>query len=227
MDGTLLPMDAEVFTKKYFSLLAQKIAPFGYEPKALIAGVWEGVEAMVKNDGAVTNEEKFWEVFSARFGERVYADLPVFDSFYRNEFAGAKEVCGFQPAAKAVVDALHERGCRTILATNPVFPMTAQHMRIRWAGLVPEDFFYITSYENSRFCKPNPAYFLEICEKCGLDPQNCVMAGNDAREDLAARKAGMDVFLLTDCLINRDGTDLSDVPHGGFGALRAYLGLDG
>lgn len=226
MDGTLLPMDAEVFTKRYFSLLAQKISPLGYGAKELIDGIWEGVRAMVENDGSLTNEERFWQVFSARFGERVFGDIPVFDSFYRNEFAGAKEVCGFQPAAKGVVEGLHAKGIRTVLATNPVFPMTAQHMRIGWAGLEPEDFLYITSYENSRFCKPNPRYFLEICDKCGLDPKDCLMVGNDAEEDYAARRAGIEVFLITDCLINRKGRELSSVPHGDFSTLRSFLELD-
>ena len=36
LDGTLLPMDQDVFIKKYFGLLAQKLAPFGYDPEKLI-----------------------------------------------------------------------------------------------------------------------------------------------------------------------------------------------
>ena len=39
LDGTLLPMDTEVFTKHYFSLLVQKLAPYGYEAKPLIGAV--------------------------------------------------------------------------------------------------------------------------------------------------------------------------------------------
>ncbi len=94
---------------------------------------------------------------------------------------------------------------------------------MRWAGLDPADFEYLTSYENSRYCKPNPAYYTEICEKLRLSPSDCIMVGNDAREDLAARKAGLDVFLLTPCLINRENADISLVPHGDFNALSAYL----
>lgn len=32
LDGTLLPMDEKEFTKAYFALLAEKAAPYGYEP---------------------------------------------------------------------------------------------------------------------------------------------------------------------------------------------------
>ena len=55
MDGTLLPMDAEAFTKKYFGALSAKFAPRGYDPEKMIGAVWQGVLAMVKNDGAQTN----------------------------------------------------------------------------------------------------------------------------------------------------------------------------
>ena len=51
LDGTLLPMDQEIFVKTYFSLLAKKLAPHGYEPEALINAVWAGTRAMVKNTG--------------------------------------------------------------------------------------------------------------------------------------------------------------------------------
>ena len=31
LDGTLLPMDQDAFTKGYFTLLVQKLAPHGYD----------------------------------------------------------------------------------------------------------------------------------------------------------------------------------------------------
>ena len=61
LDGTLLPMDNDEFTKGYFRLLASKLAGFGYDSKSLVDGVWAGTAAMVRNDGGVTNEEAFWK----------------------------------------------------------------------------------------------------------------------------------------------------------------------
>ena len=49
------------------------------------------------------------------------------------------------------------------------------------------------------------------------------MVGNDATEDLAAQSIGMQVFLLTDCLINKAQKDISQYPHGDFAQLAAYL----
>ena len=90
LDGTLLPMDTEVFTKHYFSLLVQKLAPYGYEAKPLIGAVLAGIEAMAVNDGSVTNEEAFWNCFASLLGEQTREQIPVFEDFYANEFQQVK-----------------------------------------------------------------------------------------------------------------------------------------
>ena len=73
LDGTLLPMNQHVFTKKYFGLIAEKLVLYGYESEALINAIWAGTVAMVKNDGANTNEAVFWNTFSDIFGEKAKA----------------------------------------------------------------------------------------------------------------------------------------------------------
>lgn len=225
LDGTLLPMDQDVFVKAYFGGLAQRLAPYGYEAKALIKGIRAGTEAMVRNDGSRSNEARFWECFCGIFGEKAMADEPVFEDFYRNEFQKIQGVCGFDPRAGQTIAALKEQGYRLILATNPIFPAIATQSRARWAGLNLADFELVTTYDNSSFCKPNPDYYRQILEKQGLAPEECLMVGNDATEDLAAAKLGMKVFLLTDCLINKKQTDISQVPHGSFPELMAYIAL--
>lgn len=49
------------------------------------------------------------------------------------------------------------------------------------------------------------------------------MVGNDVTEDGAAQKIGIDVFFLTDCLINQEGKDISNQPHGSWDELMAYI----
>ena len=69
LDGTLLPMDQDRFVDTYMNLLAQKLAPHGYEPNHLVTAVWAGTRAMVENNGRTTNEEVFWSDFCHIFGE--------------------------------------------------------------------------------------------------------------------------------------------------------------
>ena len=222
LDGTLLPMDQDVFIHDYFQRMAKRVAPLGYEPKALIDTVWAGTAAMVKNDGSRTNEEAFWQSFAARYGTEKLCDRPVFDDFYRTDFQQVAQVCGRDPDARAAVEALRALGLRLVLATNPIFPQAATHSRVRWAGLEPGMFAYITTYENSTHCKPNPAYYADILRNLGLRGGECLMVGNDVGEDMVAEMLGMRVFLLTDCLINPQGEDISRWPHGGFDDLLAH-----
>ena len=50
------------------------------------------------------------------------------------------------------------------------------------------------------------------------------MVGNDVDEDMgAAKQAGLSVFLLTDCLINKEGKDLSGYPQGNFEDLMTFI----
>ena len=223
LDGTLLPMDQDKFVETYFGLLAKKLAPHGYETKALLRGIGTGIRAMVCNDGSKTNEEAFWDAFCGLFGDKARADLPLFEAFYQNDFVGAKSVCGFDPQAAETVRAIKARGFRVALATNPLFPAAATHQRIRWAGLEPEDFELVTTYEDSKTCKPNPDYYREVAARLGVQPEECLMVGNDVGEDMIARSIGMQVFLLPACLINRGNEDISRYPHGGFGELLQFI----
>lgn len=216
LDGTLLPMDNDEFTRGYFRLLTLKLAPHGYDPKQLTAAIWAGMAAMVKNHGSRSNEEAFWEDFLEHYGEKAEADKPLFEEFYRREFQEARKLCGYNPQAAETVHALKEMGIRTGLATNPIFPAVATEARIRWAGLEPSDFELRTTYENTGLCKPDPDYYRDIADRMKVSPKECVMVGNDVTEDMAARKAGMQVFLLTDCLINREHEDIERYPHGSF-----------
>ena len=223
LDGTLLPMDQEQFVDQYTQRLAAYMAPYGYDPKLLIKGLWTGTGAMVKNNGTITNETMFWNIFCPIVGKDARMDLDKFDQFYRTDFQNVKEVCGFAPKAAETVHRLKERGFRVVLATNPLFPAVATESRIRWAGLEPEDFELYTTYEISSYCKPTLAYYQEILDKLGLCAEECAMVGNDVDEDMVAEQLGMKTFLLTACLINRTGAPVTNWPHGDFDALNAWL----
>ena len=155
LDGTLLPMDQEVFVRDYLGRMAAFLAPHGYDPQSLIKAVWAGTGAMVKNDGKALNEDVFWYVFNSILGRDARQDLALFEDFYRTEFQKAKDSCGFNPAATDTIREIKDMGYRLILATNPLFPAIATQSRIRWAGLDPEDFEFITTYENTQNSKTN------------------------------------------------------------------------
>ena len=223
LDGTLLPMDQEKFIHAYMTGLTCKAARYGYDPESVPGAIWAGTKAMVKNDGSARNKDVFWDAFSALCKKDARQDIAIFDEFYRNEFQDIRTVCGFDPQAAEAIRHIKAMGYRVALATNPLFPAIATHSRARWAGLDSEDFDLITTYENSRHCKPNPAYYQDVMETLGVKPEECVMVGNDVDEDMVAQKLGIRVFLLTDCLINKSGNDIAQYPHGTFPELMDFI----
>ena len=223
LDGTLLPMDQDLFVENYFILLAKKFASFGYEPNALIKAITHATEAMVKNNGFHTNEVVFWNDYTNSFGPQARSHETLFTDFYKKEFQKLKDICGFNYNSAKIVRDLKEQGIRVALATSPIFPAIATESRIRWAGLEPEDFEFFTSYENIGYCKPNLAYYRELLNRMKLSPHECVMVGNDVDEDMVADQLGIKVFLMTENLLNKKNVDIDEFPHGDFDDLRKFL----
>ena len=177
---------------------------------------WEGAAAMGKNDGETLNREVFWRAMNDVCGKDMRLFEDEFDEFYRAEFTAAKAATRENPCAAKTVALLRERGCRLIVATNPIFPKSATYARLRWAGLEPNDFDYITVYDNCSSSKPNLNYYYDICAVCGIKPEDSIMVGNDVDEDMCAAKLGFDTYLITDCLINRSEKDINRWKHGSF-----------
>ena len=225
LDGTLLGMDMESFIRDYLGRLAKMAAPLGYNSELLIDAMWTCTAAMIQNDGSCTNYERFWSGFAEVFGEKVYDDIPTFDAFYRNEFHAVKDACvPDADSAHAAVAAAREWADVVVLSTNPIFPRDAVLSRLSWVGLKEEDFDYITTYDNSTLCKPNPDYYRRIIDKLGLVPEEITMVGNDMQEDmLASAAAGITKrYYVTDHAINRDNTPAT-MPHGSLREFPAWL----
>ncbi len=224
LDGTLLPMDLDEYMRGYFKLLLSDMAGVVPDAGGFMAMMNDGVDAMMKNDGSMTNAERFWGRCRAYYDEKTVAAVAArMDGFYTGAFRSTAALCRFDPRARIAVETAKKKGFVTVLATNPVFPAIATEIRMGFMGLSPRDFALVTTYENCRFCKPDARYYREITDRLGLDPADCVMIGNDTCDDLAAAALGMPVFLRDDDLINAGGVDVSALPHGDFSDMIAWI----
>ena len=206
LDGTLLHMDQNVFLANYTKALIGSILHLGADASVVKVAFYKGVEAMIANDGSRSNHDAFWEAFIQVVGGDRQEYIDTSDAFYLDGYDAVRAFTAVNPNAKEAVRAARASGAKVILATNPVFPRMAQLKRLSWGGLEESDFDLITDYESDSFCKPNPKYYLSICEHIGVSPEECLMVGNDASDDMkGATAAGMDCFLVTDCLIEDEG----------------------
>ncbi|MBC8531955.1 HAD family hydrolase [Gehongia tenuis] len=197
LDGTLLPVDLDFFMEHYLhdiSAYAKDLV----DPKAAPEMIMRSTYAMIGNmDPAVTNEAAFAADFEKRSGCAWTRLKPLFDVYYRDEFPKLGTRIEMDGWAERIVAAAKAKGYKLVVATNPLFPRDAIEARLHWVGLDPADFLLVTTYEVMHFCKPHLAYYEEIASMTGLCPADCMMIGNDNREDMVASKLGMKTYFVT------------------------------
>jgi len=202
LDGTLLSIDMKEFEEIYYTSLSNAFKSI-IAPDNFMAILYSSVKAMVKNKEKRTNEEVFMSAMKEHVGDELPAFQKHFIRYYENDFSVLRNAVNKNTDMLEALDILKEKGYELVIATNPLFPKFAIDQRIQWADLVHEDFSHITYFEDCHYCKPNVEYYSEILETIGKNPQECLMVGNDAEEDLAASTLGITTYLITNHLLNR------------------------
>jgi FMN phosphatase YigB (HAD superfamily) len=212
LDGTLLDLEVGEFLSRYFHALDEAVAP-QFPGVELVSAVLASTRAMQRPHPGSTNRDVFNKDFGTRTGIDLAQRWPVFESFYRDVFPTLGSPYGPIPGGREAIAAARALGWRVAVATQPIFPLLAVEHRLRWAGLADVAFDAITTYETMEACKPQTAFFLQVCGMIGCAPQDCVMVGDDAEMDMAAGSAGLTTLFVGR---GRAGADyhgaLTDVP---------------
>lgn len=194
LDGTLLDSNMETFLPAYLQMLAARVSHL-MPAKLFTTYLLQATEAMVMNDGRMTNQEVFAEVFFPLAG-RPRAELePIFDDFYAVDFPKLRALTRPKPDARPAVQQVFALGYDVAIITNPLFPATAIRQRMQWADVDDFPYTWVTNYENSRFCKPNLRFFEDICARLGQPPEACLVVG-DEHMDMVAAAIGCPTFLV-------------------------------
>lgn len=223
LDGTLLPFNDQVFIDKYFKLIKNKFNSLGFDSEMLISAIWKAMAIMINNDGEISNEAIFWKSFKEIYPNNYELIENEFINFYQNEFQELSLLIEKSDYPKRIIDLVKGKGYSLVLATNPVFPRVATENRMKWGKLNKDDFQLITTFENSFYCKPNLSYYQDILKIINKTPDKCLMIGNDIDEDMIASKLGIDTFLVTDYLLNKNNQNINDFKNGRLADLYEYL----
>lgn len=218
LDGTLLPMEGEVFIKRYFEVLPRFLAAEGFEdPGTIVIAVNEGTKAMFKPHEEL-NADAFWLVFEKTCGLSRSEFEPVMERFYASELYNSigRDVERFEDGL-AALRILREKGYPLYLTTLPVFPLQAVEARLAWSGIDPSCFGFITTYDECSAVKPSLDYYRQCIDRAGVDdPSQVLMVGNNTSDDFAILDLGCDAYLVTDFMINENGYNIDSVRHGTF-----------
>lgn len=222
LDGTLLPMDIDHFLDLYFHNMGKHFYNWT-DPKQLAKNVLQATEVMIRTNDGRTNEAIFMEHFESLIEGDIQAYKEHFSKYYETLFTNVKASTYQSKEMIEAVRILKEKGYTLVIATNPLFPYRANIHRITWAGLDPQWFTHITSFEDNRYSKPYPQFFQEVLDKIGKQPEECMMVGNDVFDDLPAATLGISTYLLTDCLINTYNLDNTANYTGSYSDFLAFV----
>jgi FMN phosphatase YigB (HAD superfamily) len=197
LDNTLILYDELTFISKYFPLGAEKFADViptdKFAEKLLLATL-----EMHKNDGSMSNRERFLQAFAP--GVALSADeiWRRFDEFYSEDFDKFKYMVTRPDCAHDLFSHIKAKDLKIVIASNPIWPLAAQMRRLSWVGMDDIQIALVTHIDNMRFCKPHIGYYQQICSLISEKPEDCIMVGNDPANDMVAAKIGIKTYLTDD-----------------------------
>lgn len=230
LDDTLLETNTADFLPAYYQALANYLSE-KVPPQQLMGALMAGVKRMLANIVASrTLQDVFEEEFYSRLEVPKQELQGLIDKFYSNVFPSLREATRQRPGASELVKWAVEEGNQVAVATDPLFPRQATFERVRWAGLDPQQFGLISTYETFHFTKDHPAYFAEFMGRLGWPDRPALMAGNDIQRDLEpAQVIGLSGFRVE----AEEATGATPIEvmkvltpgpmHGSLAALRSFL----
>lgn len=172
LDGTLVDSAPDLAGAANDLRGLHGLAPLPYE--ALRPMVGAGARGMVGVAFGVAPEDARFEAlrdaFLARYAERLLHHTRVFD------------------AVQPVLARLEDAGLRWGIVTNKAMRFTAPI--VDGLGLATRAAVVIAG-DTTPHAKPHPAPLLEAARRAGVAPQRCVYIGDDHRDIVAGRAAGM------------------------------------
>ncbi len=210
LDGTLLDVDMHQFVPAYLDGLAESIDPKLDRKTFVETMISRTMERLASDDGSQTNEDFYRKALLSDLGITSAQFSAGLQRFYRDHLSQLEPLVTSFPLARKLIECCQTLGFDVVIATNPVFPRPVVDARLQWAGVGDFDYRWITSYENSCYCKPNPHYFTAIFDELGCDPQSVLMVGNDTEHDLSASQLGVTTFLVETWMIDRESSFVAD-----------------
>jgi FMN phosphatase YigB (HAD superfamily) len=199
LDGTLLNVEMNAFVFGYVESLSRSFTDLVNHRDFAKALLGSAFEMLHSDDGSQTNEVFFLDKMSRRLDIAPGLFKDRLEGFYRDGLHELAPLVRPFPISRRILRHCFDHDLIVVIATNPVFPRQVIDARINWGCLEGFPFHLVTSYENSRFCKPHRQFFQDILDSQGLRPEESLMVGNDAEFDLPARQAGIPTFLLDTC----------------------------
>jgi FMN phosphatase YigB (HAD superfamily) len=199
LDDTLLQNDIHTFLPHYLKAFGKEVAPY-VDPGRFVQKLMAGTQAMSQNrQPDCTLREVFEAVFFPGLGVDVEQFREIAEQFYAQVFPTLRHLTRPLASAVPLIEQAQARGYNIVIATNPLFPLTAIEQRLEWANLPVKRYAFdlIASNETFHFAKPEPAFFAEALARLGWPDGNVLVVGDDVEHEVAAsHRMGLPVFWI-------------------------------
>jgi len=197
LDNTLIHFSERKLLENYLALVLPVFADI-MPPDKFVERLLLSTQVLMNNNGEMSNADYFMNSFSA--GLDISRDnlWRRFMDFYEAEFDRFRDIVSVPDGVRDVFLKLQRVKVKLVIASNPIWPSIVQMKRLAWAGLSDIEFDLVTNIENMSYCKPRLEYYLEVCRKIAVEPEDCLMVGNDPVNDMIVARIGMKTYLVTE-----------------------------
>ncbi len=226
LDDTLLENNIDHFLPHYLKAWGQVVAPY-VDPQLFVHHLMAGTQAMSHNRNPdCTLQEAFEATFFPGLGLDEHFFRGLAERFYAEVFPTLQGLTRPIDESVPLVEEAQRRGYPLVVATNPLFPLTAIEQRLAWANLPVERYAFdlVASYESFHFVKPDPAFFAEALARLGWPDGSAIVVGDDVeREVVAGRQVGLPVFWITRPGVETPEETLGPTARGKLGDVLPWL----
>lgn len=183
LDNTLIRNPDHVFASRFLTLWHDHFQAAGmHQADDLLR------EAIRQMRGERTGEESNQAVIERVLGIDRASFIALFDTFYSDVYPSLQALISPLVGAAQLIDELRQMGYKIVIATNPLYPLTAIQQRMAWGDLNADVTQYdlVTSADIMHFIKPDPAYYAEILGHIHVEPDEAIMIGNHLINDIQA-----------------------------------------
>lgn len=197
LDGTLLENRAPFFLYANILLMVKRFGPlFGWHNT--VGKIRAGLSLILEDSSSrtTTNYQTLHDFFLQNTRQSDHDTIMRLWDFYLKDFPQLKALTYPVKGAQQALHSLRSKGKKLFLATNPIWPEVCVIKRLEWADLSASLFEQITHSQNWSACKPSTLYYQKILHEWSLDPEDCLMIGNDVKKDWPATSVGIPCLIL-------------------------------
>lgn len=209
LDNTLLQNNDESFAAAYLHLVDDYLRQ-RWKHTEMSSVFLTAVRALAQmHDMEQTNSSLMFSVLCRQTGIPIPEIQAALADFHHTAYPLLQSQTQAVPDAATLVQYLRDQQYAVAIVTNPIYPAEAIQQRLVWAGLSGnfDDYALVTNADIMRFTKANPAFYVEVVARIGIEPDEAIMVGDSLKRDVRpAKQVGLHTYhILPDARNGNNG----------------------